>query len=245
MPRDALAQTLGHIINPASATRGQNIEPPTTLKPLVPWSPIVQDGLLRGKGLFDVFQPKLEVACRSVFAPTKWVRRGVSAKELLRIFDVPSALVQHFLANRRDCSLLLRSLPLIVVAAVFQSMWGRVGGGLLATSSNTRQGDEHRGQVEGDLHMELMELEEDDKEGDGMEEEIVTVEIEEEMKEEVDTVGREEVNRPSDDQSSSEELEALLRVAAQDWSPITRYQFGFDSRRPRGSIVRISTHGYL
>ena len=129
-------------------------------------------------------------------------------------------------------------------------MWGRVGGGLSAICLNTRQGDEHRGQVDGDLHMELMELEEDEKEGDGMEEEVVTVEIEEEMKEEVDTVGREEemkeevdtvgreeVNRPSDDQSSSEELEALLRVAAQDWSPITRYKFGFNSRRPRGSIA--------
>ena len=219
VPQGALAQTLGHIINPASDTRGQNIEPPMALQPPVLQSPIVQDGLLRGEGLFDVFRPKLEVACCSVFAPTKWVHRGVSPKELLLIFDIPSALVQHFLANRRDCSLLLRSLLSIVVAAVFRSMWGRVEGGLSAICSNTRQGDEHRGQVNGDLHMEPMELEEDEREVDGMEEE----------EEEVDTVGREEVNGTSGDRSSSEELEAQLRVAAQDRSPITRYNFGFDS----------------
>jgi hypothetical protein len=207
MPQGALAQMLGHIINPASDTQGQNIEPPMALQPLVPWSPIVQDGLLHGEGLFDVF-------CRSVFAPTKWVHRGVSPEELLCIFDVPSVLAQHFLANHRDCSLLLRSLPSIVVAAVFWSMWGRVEGGLSAICLNTRQGDEHRGQVDGDLHMEPMELEED-----GMEEE----------EEEVDTAGREELNGTSGDRSSSEELEAQLRVAAQDWSPITRYNFGFDS----------------
>jgi len=98
-------------------------------------------------------------------------------------------------------------------------MWGRVEGGLSAICSNTRQGDEHRGQVDGDLHMEPMELEEDEREEDGMEEE----------EEEVDTVGREELNGTSGDRSSCEELEAQLRVTAQDWSPITRYNFGFDS----------------
>ena len=55
VPQGALAQTLGHIINPASDTRGQNIKPPMALQPPVPRSPIVQDGLLRGKGLFYVF----------------------------------------------------------------------------------------------------------------------------------------------------------------------------------------------
>ena len=142
VPQGALAQTLGHIINPASARGGPPIEPPTCVPTPVPRAPVVLDGLLRGDGLFDVFRPRIEIACRSVFSPTKWVRRQLSPEEFLRTFDVPAMLVDHFLANRHDRSLLLRSLPPLVVAGILRSMWGRVRGGLAGSNPQDEVGNQ-------------------------------------------------------------------------------------------------------
>ena len=56
------------------------------------WIPIVVEGLQRKEGLFKVFQPSGEIACPSVFAASRWVHRGLTQKEQLRMWDVPLIL---------------------------------------------------------------------------------------------------------------------------------------------------------
>jgi hypothetical protein len=71
--RDGLTRTLSHIINAATSGNHKAIKPPPPI-PSCERRPIVVDGLLRHEGLFDVYAPRLNIACPSVFKATKWVQ---------------------------------------------------------------------------------------------------------------------------------------------------------------------------
>jgi hypothetical protein len=128
-PHGALAQTLAHTNNPALIVRAPAINPLEPIEMPPPRQPIVSGDLLHGEGLFDISHPKLEIACRSIFTPSGWVRRWLTPEEFLWVFDIPVLLTPQLLDDRQSRSLLLRSLSPLVVASIFCSMWAVVGGG--------------------------------------------------------------------------------------------------------------------
>ena len=89
--REALPRTLGHVINAASSGYFPEIpEPPRVVD--APRAPVTRDGYLRKEGLFDVFSPAAQIACPSVFTRSGWVRRGLTASERLRMWDMPLSI---------------------------------------------------------------------------------------------------------------------------------------------------------
>ena len=85
IPHGALAQTLGQVMNPATKINAaqlkpSQIDPPAAVPAPTPWALIVVNGLLRCKGLYDIFHPKIDISCRSMFSPSKWVQRLPSAE---------------------------------------------------------------------------------------------------------------------------------------------------------------------
>ncbi len=122
-PQWALAQTLVHVINPASQVRAQAIEPPEPVESPLLHVPIIRRDLLHGEGLFDISRPKLDITCCSIFKPSCWVRRRLTPKEFLWVFDIPSFLIPKLLEDRQTRSLLLRSLSPLIVVSIFWSMW--------------------------------------------------------------------------------------------------------------------------
>jgi hypothetical protein len=101
----------------------------TSRRSFFPRVPIIQGEILRGKGLFDLTCPKLEIACCSVLKPSGWVRQTLTPAEVLRVFDVRAALVPPLLQDRHTCSLLFCSLSPLLISSVFRAMWAGVGGG--------------------------------------------------------------------------------------------------------------------
>jgi hypothetical protein len=88
-PQQALLRVLPRILNAATPDASWEIVPPGPLNEPILRSPIVVDGMLRQEGLFNVFSPLLPLACLCVFKATGWAQRMLSAKELLRAFDMP------------------------------------------------------------------------------------------------------------------------------------------------------------
>ena len=84
--------------------------------------------MLRVDGLYDVSQPSLLVACPSVFSKTGWVKRPLSRKEILRLFDVPTSMDERLL-ERRDLNDFVNVTSPLVVTSVFRTLWGVVMGG--------------------------------------------------------------------------------------------------------------------
>ena len=91
-------------------------------------------GLLRREGLFDVHCPHQDVACPSVFSPTKWIARKLTCHELLRVFDIPLSMDEAFRTRQtqdmvytRPSNLACAITPL-VVTAIFRDLWGIKGG---------------------------------------------------------------------------------------------------------------------
>ncbi len=96
-PQVALAQMLVHVINPASQVRAQAIKPPKPVEKPLSCMLIVHGDLLCGEGLFYISRPKLNIACRSVLKPSGWVRRRLTPKEFLPVFDILLFLIPQLL----------------------------------------------------------------------------------------------------------------------------------------------------
>ncbi len=115
---------------PVVSSQGSGYQaPPKPVELPLLCMPIICGDLLRGEGLFDVSRPKLDIACRSVFKPSGWVRRRLTPKKFLWVFDGPLFLIPHLLEDQQMRSLLLHSLSPLIVASIFCSMWAGVGGG--------------------------------------------------------------------------------------------------------------------
>ena len=130
---DGLPRTLGHIINAASSGFHAEIKPPPS-HGIVARAPIVIDDLLQRDGLFNVFTPGRRIACPSVFSNTKWVRRELTPKEKLRMWDVPLIMDKRVLEGGA-LSLLENRLPPLLVSSIFRSEWSDISAGGGETST--------------------------------------------------------------------------------------------------------------
>ncbi len=92
------------------------------------WSTIYIDGMMQREGLFNIGKPTAPIACPCVFKPTGWGRRSLSAKELLRAFDVSPLDNAVLLTHRRAWMLLQRSITPLVVTTIYRNLWNTGGG---------------------------------------------------------------------------------------------------------------------
>jgi hypothetical protein len=120
---DGLPRTLSHIINAATPGNHKAIEPPPPIH-ILDRRPMVVDGLLRREGLFDVYSPKLNVACPSVFVKkSKWVQRRLSQSETLRMWDVQLSLDSRM--DTQDIERLALSMSPLLISSFLRNIWGR------------------------------------------------------------------------------------------------------------------------
>ena len=115
-PPPALPRILAHIVNAATPDPSREIESPCPLDEPIPCAPIVRDGMLRLKDLFDIFVPSVPVACPCVFKASGWSQRSLSVKELLRVFDTPLAMDDVLIPDRRAQNIMQRGITPIVVS---------------------------------------------------------------------------------------------------------------------------------
>jgi hypothetical protein len=60
------------------------------LVPPIPRTPVLfQDNLLHPSGLWDVTQPDIHIACRSVFKQLGWVQRHLTPTDFLQAYNMP------------------------------------------------------------------------------------------------------------------------------------------------------------
>ena len=119
---DGLPRTLSHIISAATPGNHKAIEPPPPIH-ILDRRPMVVDGLLRREGLFDVYSPKLNVACPSVFKKSKWVQRRLSQFETLRMWDVQLSLDSRM--DTQDIERLALSMSPLLISSFLRNIWGR------------------------------------------------------------------------------------------------------------------------
>ena len=133
VPGAGVPRVLKHLLGSAVRGRFVAIDPPADLQGGVPRAPIVVDSLLRQEGLLDVFHRDRHVACPSVFAKSGWVKRSLTASELLRAYDFPvtldARLLPHCEMGRRLPFQMEESVSPLICVGVFRSLWGVVGGG--------------------------------------------------------------------------------------------------------------------
>jgi hypothetical protein len=127
-PPPALPRILAHVVNAATPDPSREIEHPRPIEEPIPCAPIVRDGMLRLKGLFDVFEPYVPVACPCVFKASGWAQRSLSTKELLHVFDTPLDMDRLFVAYRRARTIMQRGITPIVVSSIFRALWSHVMG---------------------------------------------------------------------------------------------------------------------
>lgn len=118
--REGLNRTLSHIINAATPGNHRAIDPPPPVQ-TSDRRPLVVDGLLRREGLFDVFSPKLNVACPSVFKKTKWVQRRLSLTETLRMWDIQLGLDARM--EPQDIDRLAHSMSPLLISSFLRNIW--------------------------------------------------------------------------------------------------------------------------
>ena len=133
---ECMPRVLKHLLNSAAKGFAQPIDSPVSLQGAVPRSPIVVDGLLRREGLLDLHHPRKHIAVPSVFAPSGWVRRTLTLKELLRAFDLPISMDPVF-ASIDSLELKNGTLPNgvdsalspLIVTSIMRTLWGQSVGG--------------------------------------------------------------------------------------------------------------------
>ncbi len=238
MPPPALPRVLVHIINAALPNAAKEISKPPPLNDNVPCIPIKEGGILRQEGLLDVFgAPNVQIACLCMFKLSGWAQCPLSAKEVLRVFDIPlnmDAILLDSCRERCICGLLPRAITPLVVTSIFCALWtqsGGVGGdipiiqqqqeltehalGVVELDAKNRQdeskekGDIDIGAPAGDMDMD------DPLEGTpkGQSEEYTSL------------PGEEEANIQSD--------KVLFQWVAQGWSNTTRYEFRIQHEVPQ------------
>ena len=127
-PSAPLPRTLHHVLLDTTPDATQEISAPTPLTDPQPRVPVYIDGMMRRKGLFDIGKPTAPIACPCVFKPTGWGCRRLSAKELLRAFDVSPLDNAVLLTHRRAQTLLQRSITPLVVTTICRNLWNTGGG---------------------------------------------------------------------------------------------------------------------
>lgn len=132
-PPPSTPRILRHVIDPATRGSFGSVAAPMALAEPPPRSPLVIGGMLSIEGLYDVGQPTLPVCCPSVFSKTGWVQRGLSRKETLRLFDLPTEM-DAVLLQRADVMEFVDGITPGVVTSVFRSLWGVVRGGVVRRS---------------------------------------------------------------------------------------------------------------
>ena len=120
--RDGLPRTLGHVINAASPGSFTSIAPPAPVH-AVQRGPILVDGLLQRQGLYDVHLDRPLIACPSVFHKSRWVKRQLSSKEVLRMWDIPPSLDGKLDIQDID-SLSISASPLLI-SSFLRELWAR------------------------------------------------------------------------------------------------------------------------
>lgn len=128
VPPPCTPRVLKHLIEAATMGSFHAIAEPAPLGPALPRSVLVSDGLVRCEGLYDVSEPSRLIACPSVFSKTGWVKRMLSRKELLRLFDLPTGM-DGVLLNQPQLVDFVNGLSPLVVTSVFRTLWGKVEGG--------------------------------------------------------------------------------------------------------------------
>ena len=128
VPPPCTPRVLKHMLVSSTPGSYQSIEEPRPLDTTPARSVLVVDGLLRGEGLYDVESPSRLVACPSVFSKTGWVKRSLSHKELLRVFDLPTAM-DKVLMERPHMLDFVDGLSPMVVTSIFRTLWGVSEGG--------------------------------------------------------------------------------------------------------------------
>jgi hypothetical protein len=135
-------RTLAHILNAAKKSDGRGwgtqIDSPDPVREGLLQAPIVMDGLLQKEGLYDVHTPSMEIAWPCVFKLSGWAR-GLSARELLHVYDTPSTLIQPILeGSHLPLSAIAHSLSPRVVTSLFYTIWSdNYGGGLERSPSES------------------------------------------------------------------------------------------------------------
>ncbi len=155
-PTAPLPRTLHHVLCDTTQTALQEIVVPSPLFDPQPRSPIYVDGLMQREGLFDVSRPTAHIACPSVFKASGWGRRGLSATETLRAFDVSPLMDKVLMPHRRARTLLQQSITPLIVTAICRNLWS-TGGDARGASAEPASTDE-------DLPSDAKEMDED-KEG--------------------------------------------------------------------------------
>ena len=84
------------------------------------------------KGIFNVFDPSIPVACLCVFKAS-WVQRSLSIKEVLRIFDTPLAMDDVLITDKGARNVMQRGITPIVVSAIFCALWPNSMGAVTAS----------------------------------------------------------------------------------------------------------------
>ncbi len=131
-PPHSLPRVLAHVLDATTPDAGKEISRPAPLT-ATPRSPIISDGLLRAEGLFDVFRPHLRIASPCVFKSTGWTQRPLSAREHLRVFDVPlymDAALLDKCRERRIKTVLQRGITPLIASTVIRALWSNRGGGM-------------------------------------------------------------------------------------------------------------------
>jgi len=127
-PSAPLPRTLCHVLLDTTPDATQEISAPAPLTGPVPRASIYFDGMMRREGLFDVGKPTEQIACPCVFNPTGWGRRSLSAKELLRAFDVSPLDDAVLLKHRWAWMLLQCSITPLIMTAICRNLWNTGGG---------------------------------------------------------------------------------------------------------------------
>ena len=130
-PSACVPRVLKHLLNSASRGRFEVIEAPPPIDGDVAHAPLVVDQLLRQEGLLDMYHRMRFVACPSVFAKTKWVKRMLTSYELLRAFDMPITMDAKLLPKCSGAVLpfgIEDSLSPLVITSILSRVWGVTGG---------------------------------------------------------------------------------------------------------------------
>jgi hypothetical protein len=119
---------LKHFINAAARGGFKAIDPPPPLPTDVARLPVVVDELGRIDGLYDVCHPALDYAIPCVFKTTGWVRRRLTPREWLTVYDTPVSLCESLDADTSARNSLALALSPLLVGWIFRSFWGNVVG---------------------------------------------------------------------------------------------------------------------
>ena len=153
-PASSVPRLLKHFVNSAARGGYVAIEPPPALPhDGVARQPLVVDEMGRIEGLYDVYNPALEYAIPSVFKASGWVRRRLSPKEWLSLYDIPVDMIPSLSVDATARNAISLCITPLIVGALFRAWWGFCEGGEAPSaeefgSEKADVSTDHQGEVE-------------------------------------------------------------------------------------------------